>query len=215
MGPVRRDLRVAGRCPAGLAVRRGVQGLARGTDPDRAGTGVDGAGHPAGAGRGDPGGRSAAADGLRGGRRVGRLGGLRGALVRGDQMARGSNRTRSVAVNPMMKYTLARIGLFVACAAVLLAIPFPLNLFIKLGIALLVSALLSLLLLRKMRDDVAAQLAGAVERRGGEKQKRRAARAGGGTDEKGGDKKGASPPRAGHPRSPPGGAPPPPPPRTA
>jgi hypothetical protein len=81
-------------------------------------------------------------------------------------------------VNPMMKYTLARIGLFVACAAVLLAVPLQLNPFIKLGIALIASALLSLVLLRRMRDEVAAQLAGAVERRAEQKQKLRDALAG-------------------------------------
>jgi hypothetical protein len=92
-------------------------------------------------------------------------------------------------VNPMMKYTLARIGLFVACAAVLLVIPFQLNPFIKLGVALLASALLSLVLLRKMRDEVAAQLAGAVERRSEQKQKLRDALAGDETtDEKVDDK---------------------------
>jgi len=81
-------------------------------------------------------------------------------------------------VNPMMKYTLARIGLFVAFAAVLLAVPLQLNPFIKLGIALIASALLSLVLLRRMRDEVAAQLAGAVERRAEQKQKLRDALAG-------------------------------------
>jgi hypothetical protein len=78
-------------------------------------------------------------------------------------------------VNPMMKYTLARLVLFVAVAAVLIAIPVHINPLIKLMIAVIVSALLALFLLRRMRDDVANQLAGAASRRAEEKARLRAA----------------------------------------
>ena len=61
-------------------------------------------------------------------------------------------------MNPMLKYTLARIGLFVGVAAVLLLIPVQLNLFIKLGVAVVVSAVLAFFLLRGLREQVAAQL---------------------------------------------------------
>jgi Protein of unknown function (DUF4229) len=78
-------------------------------------------------------------------------------------------------MNPMLKYSLARIGLFLAVAAILLVIPFELNILIKLAIAVLVSALLALFLLRGLRDEVAAQLAGAQQRRAVEKERLRAA----------------------------------------
>jgi hypothetical protein len=78
-------------------------------------------------------------------------------------------------VNPMMKYTLARVLLFVVVAAVLIAIPVHINPLIKLMTAVIVSALLALFLLRRMRDDVANQLAGAASRRAEEKARLRAA----------------------------------------
>src|SRR5436305_2063559 len=64
----------------------------------------------------------------------------------------------------MMKYTLARLLLFVVVAAVLIAIPVHINPLIKLMIAVIVSALLALFLLRGMRDEVANQMAGAASR---------------------------------------------------
>jgi hypothetical protein len=78
----------------------------------------------------------------------------------------------------MLKYTLARIGLFLVVAAVLLLLPFELNLFLKLGIAVLISAVLALFLLRGMRDELAAQLASAADRRAAEKARLRDALAG-------------------------------------
>jgi hypothetical protein len=81
-------------------------------------------------------------------------------------------------VNPMMKYTLARLGLFVAVAAVLLVVPIELNPFLKLGIALIASAILSFFLLRKLRDDVANQLADSARQRADRKEKLRSALAG-------------------------------------
>jgi hypothetical protein len=81
-------------------------------------------------------------------------------------------------MNPMMKYTLARLGLFVAVAAILLVVPIELNPFLKLGIALIASAILSFFLLRKLRDDVANQLAESARDRADRKEKLRSALAG-------------------------------------
>jgi Protein of unknown function (DUF4229) len=79
-------------------------------------------------------------------------------------------------VSPAVKYTLARLGLFAAVVLVLL--PFPLNLLIKLMIALLVSAVASWFLLRRMRDDVAVRIEESMRRRQEEKAKLRSALAG-------------------------------------
>jgi Protein of unknown function (DUF4229) len=81
-------------------------------------------------------------------------------------------------MSPMLKYSFARVGLFVVVAAILIAIPFPINPLIKLMLAVIVSALLSLFLLRGMRDQVADQLAGAAQRRAEEKERLRSALAG-------------------------------------
>lgn len=81
-------------------------------------------------------------------------------------------------MNPMMKYTLARLGLFIAAAAVLLVVPIDLNPFLRLGIALIASAILSFFLLRKLRDDVANQLADSARDRADRKEKLRSALAG-------------------------------------
>jgi hypothetical protein len=81
-------------------------------------------------------------------------------------------------VNPMMKYTLARFGLFIVAAAVLLVIPIELNPFLRLGIALIASAILSFFLLSKLRDEVANQLADGARERADRREKLRSALAG-------------------------------------
>lgn len=81
-------------------------------------------------------------------------------------------------MNPMMKYTIARLGLFIVSAAVLLVVPIELNPFLKLGIALIASAILSFFLLRKLRDDVANHLADGARQRADRKEKLRSALAG-------------------------------------
>jgi hypothetical protein len=82
-------------------------------------------------------------------------------------------------MNPVMKYTLARLGLFVACAVVVfLAVPGSVNPLLKLLIALVLSAAGSYFLLRRWRDEVAEQLAAGSARRKGEKERLRAALAG-------------------------------------
>jgi len=81
-------------------------------------------------------------------------------------------------MSPIVKYSLARLGLFVAVAAVLIALPLPLDVFLRLGIALLISAVASYFLFKGMRDEVATHLAAAVERRQERKARLQAALAG-------------------------------------
>ena len=79
-------------------------------------------------------------------------------------------------MSPAVKYTLGRIGLFVAAFLVLL--PFPFSIFLKLVLAILISAALSWFVLRGWREQYSLQLQNAVERRKSEKQKLRSALAG-------------------------------------
>jgi hypothetical protein len=76
----------------------------------------------------------------------------------------------------VLKYTLARIGLLLAVLLVLW--PTPLDLFLKLLLALVVSFALSWWLLRGWRDQMSASLAEWSERRRAEKRRLRAALAG-------------------------------------
>jgi len=84
-------------------------------------------------------------------------------------------------VSPAVKYTLGRIGLFVAAFLVLL--PFPFSIFLKLVLAIVISAALSWFVLRGWREQYSLQLQNAVERRKTEKQKLRSALAGEGLPE--------------------------------
>jgi hypothetical protein len=81
-----------------------------------------------------------------------------------------------MAVSPALKYTLGRLGLFVAVFAALL--PVPLNILIKAMIALVASAGFSYFLLAKWRLEMAEQLGAAAQRRRDEKARLRAALAG-------------------------------------
>jgi hypothetical protein len=81
-------------------------------------------------------------------------------------------------VSPVAKYSLARLGLFLGAAAVMVAVPLPISLLLKLAIALLISAVLSWFLLRRLRDDVAHHLAAAAQKRTHRKEQLRAALAG-------------------------------------
>jgi hypothetical protein len=79
-------------------------------------------------------------------------------------------------VSPAVKYTLGRIGLFVA---VLLALwPVELNLFVRLLLALAFSAALSFFLLGRWRNEMGQQMAEAAERRRAERERLRSALAG-------------------------------------
>jgi hypothetical protein len=79
-------------------------------------------------------------------------------------------------MSPTVKYTLGRIGLFLAVVAALL--PVRMHLLLKLMIAVLISAVLAFFLLRQWRDEMAESLASAAQRRKAEKERLRAALAG-------------------------------------
>ena len=79
-------------------------------------------------------------------------------------------------MSPALKYTLGRVGLFVACALGLL--PLPLNLWIKLMVAVVASFALQFVVLRKWRLEMIGQVDDAMARRRQEKQRLRAALAG-------------------------------------
>lgn len=81
-----------------------------------------------------------------------------------------------VQVSAAVKYTLGRIGLFVAVLAGLWLVD--MNVFLKLMLALVFSAALSFFLLRGWRDEMAEEMASAAERRRTEKERLRAALAG-------------------------------------
>jgi hypothetical protein len=79
-------------------------------------------------------------------------------------------------VSPAIKYTFGRVGLFVVIAVALL--PFKLNLFLDLMIALLISMPLSYFLLRRWRNQMAEQIDRSVQRHKNEKQRLREALSG-------------------------------------
>jgi len=80
-------------------------------------------------------------------------------------------------MNPMVKYTTARLVLFVVSLALVAFIP-DLNLFLKLLIALIVSSIASFFVLRVWRDQFAERLSTNSRRRLDEKERLRAALAG-------------------------------------
>lgn len=75
-----------------------------------------------------------------------------------------------------VKYTLGRIGLFVAVLAALWFVE--MNMFLRLMLALVFSAALSFFLLRGWRDEMAGEMAEASARRRAEKERLRSALAG-------------------------------------
>ena len=79
-------------------------------------------------------------------------------------------------MSPAIKYTLARIGMFVVVAAALL--PLRLNLFLAMMIALLVTLPLSYFVLRRWRDQMAERIDESVRQRKDEKERLRAALSG-------------------------------------
>ena len=81
-------------------------------------------------------------------------------------------------MSPLMKYTLARLAVFVVVAAALFYAPIELDPLLRLMIALLVSAIASYFLLGALRGRVGEQVAGAAERRAQKKERLRAALAG-------------------------------------
>ena len=95
-------------------------------------------------------------------------------------------------MSPAVKYTLGRLGLFVAVLALLL--PVPLNFLVKAMIALIASAVFSFFLLAKWRNEMAEQMGEAAQRRRDEKVRLRAALAGDETAAAAGDRAGDTKP---------------------
>mgnify|MGYP003471671743 CR=1 FL=1 len=81
-------------------------------------------------------------------------------------------------MSPMIRYTLARLGLFCLAAGVLLALPIGLHVLLRLAVAVLLAAVAAHLLLRGLRDQVAVQLSGAAGRRADRRRRLHAALAG-------------------------------------
>jgi hypothetical protein len=79
-------------------------------------------------------------------------------------------------MSPAIKYTFGRVGLFVLFF--LLLMPVPLNFLVRAMIALVVSAILSIFLLRRWRNEMAEVISTAAGRRAAEKDRLRAALAG-------------------------------------
>jgi Protein of unknown function (DUF4229) len=81
-------------------------------------------------------------------------------------------------MNPTLKYSLARVGLFIAVALPLVFLAPQVNILLKLMIAVIVSAILAFFFLRGLRDEVAQGMLANRERRTAEREKLRAALAG-------------------------------------
>jgi hypothetical protein len=82
-------------------------------------------------------------------------------------------------MNPVLKYTLGRVGIFVICALLaFLLLPRGMNPMLKLMIAFLLSALVSFAALKRTRLEVDAHLAERAQRRQHERARLRAALAG-------------------------------------
>ena len=80
-------------------------------------------------------------------------------------------------MSPAVKYTLARLGIFLAVFALLLPVS-GLGIPLKLMIAILFSAAVSWFVLRGLRDRVSQQVERTVDRRREERERLRAALAG-------------------------------------
>ena len=66
-------------------------------------------------------------------------------------------------MSPILKYSLARLGIFLAVAAIMLALPVDISPLLKLMIAVLVSMILAFFILRRLRDEVAVQATGGAK----------------------------------------------------
>jgi hypothetical protein len=79
-------------------------------------------------------------------------------------------------MTPAVKYALGRFLVFVACALpVFLVLPAAVNPLLKLLIALLLSMVVSLFVLRRWRDELAAQLALRAQQRQADRERLRRA----------------------------------------
>jgi hypothetical protein len=84
-----------------------------------------------------------------------------------------------VTVNPALKYTLGRLAILVVCVVpIVLLLPSSMNLFLKLMIAFVVSAVVSYFALRRWREEVTEQLASRGRSRAEERRRLRSALSG-------------------------------------
>jgi hypothetical protein len=82
-------------------------------------------------------------------------------------------------VTPGLKYTLARFGIFVACTVpAIMLLPQSLDLLLRILIGAVLSAVVSLLVLNKWRNQMADQISTGLQQRRDEKERLRAALAG-------------------------------------
>jgi hypothetical protein len=78
-------------------------------------------------------------------------------------------------MTPLLKYTLARLGIFVVLAGLLLLAPIDVSPLLKLMVAVLASTVLSFFLLRGMREQVGEQAVEIARRRTEKRERLRAA----------------------------------------
>ena len=81
-------------------------------------------------------------------------------------------------MSPFMRYSLARVGIFVLVAGGLFLVPIQVDPLLRLMVALLLSAILAYLLLGRLRVQVGEQVAGVAQRRADRKERLRSALAG-------------------------------------
>ncbi len=79
-------------------------------------------------------------------------------------------------MNPVVKYSFARLGMF--GVVLLILMPFPIDVFVKLMAALLISLVLSFFLFKRLRLEMTEQVATGVQRRREQKERLRAALSG-------------------------------------
>lgn len=78
-------------------------------------------------------------------------------------------------MSALLKYTLARLGLFVLAAGVMFAVPLDISPLLKLMIAVVVSAALAFFLLKGLREEASVHAVGAAQRRTEKRERLRAA----------------------------------------
>jgi uncharacterized membrane protein len=78
-------------------------------------------------------------------------------------------------MTPFLKYSLARLGLFVLVAVAVLVLPISISVPLKLMIAVLVSAVLAFFLLKGLREEASVQAVGMAQRRSEKRERLRAA----------------------------------------
>jgi hypothetical protein len=81
-------------------------------------------------------------------------------------------------VNPLLKYTLGRLAIFVACALPAMFLLTAVDALVRLMIALVVSAIISYFALKRWRDEVSQRIADSARRRTQERERLRSALAG-------------------------------------